>query len=62
MDRWVGVKHDVYTGRSILKYGDVLYCGGAFVVSNQNPRWTQKPCISLCPHTILGSHYYKPPK
>ena len=29
---------------------------------DQNPRWTQKPLIHLCLHTILGSHYYVPRK
>ena len=28
--------------------------------SNQNPRWTQKPCIPLCLHTVLGSDYCVP--
>ena len=26
--------------------------------SNQNPRWTPKPCISPCLDTIFGSDYY----
>ena len=25
--------------------------------SNQNPRWTQKPCISLCLRSMFGSDY-----
>ena len=33
-------------------------CGGAYVISNQNPRWTQKPCIPLCWHTIFDPDYY----
>ena len=33
--------------------------GGAYdICSNQNPRWTQKPCIPLCFHTISGSDHY----
>ena len=25
---------------------------------NQHTRWTQKPCVPLCFHTILGSQYW----
>ena len=32
-----------------------LLRGGIYVTSNQNLQWTQKPCIPLCLHTILGS-------
>ena len=34
------------------------YYGGAYVISNQSPRWTPKPCISPGLHTKLGSDYH----
>ena len=35
--------------------------GWAYVISNQNPRSTQKPCIPLYLHTIFGPDYHVPP-
>ena len=44
---------------SVCNVSRVSYYGGANVICNtcrnQNPRWTQKPCVPLCFHTILGS-------
>ena len=34
---------------------------GGVCHSNQNPRWTQKPCIPPYLHTIFGSDYCVPP-
>ena len=32
------------------------YYGGAYVISNQNPRWTQKPIYTpICTHHIRSS-------
>ena len=35
----------------LIYYGCHRHC-------NQNPRWSQKPYIPLCSHTIFGSDYY----
>ena len=61
----------VYTPYFVLIINTIVrvlpypYYGGAYDVCNictsQNPRWTQKPCIPLCLHDILGSDYYIPP-
>ena len=35
-----------------------LVYGGAYVISNQDPGWTQKPIYTSILHTILGPDYY----
>ena len=48
---WCGTRDDASQAR--------LCCyGGAYVISNQNPRWTHKPCVPLDLSTIFGSQYY----
>ena len=42
----------------LLIEGAGVCSGGAYDISNQNPRWCQKLSIPLCLHTMFGSEYY----